>query len=301
MSQKSPNPLLKKLGFSNTDRVVIIHTDDIGMCQATIDAYAQLDATGSISSGAVMVPCPWFLAAAKYADAHPQTDLGIHLTLNSEWETYRWRPLSTTDRKSGLVDSQGYFFHKHEEPQEFADTDAVAIELQAQIQHALNKGFRPTHVDTHMLTLIHPRFLRIYLETAYRFNLPAMIARYDQEDWLQKGFPAEEAVLLAEVVREYEALGFPMLDSFGGLKLAVASQRMEQATQALGALSTGIHHFYIHPSLDTPEARAISPDWQGRVADYETFLNPELGKFLKNEGIQVIGYRTIQEMMPEQS
>ncbi|MBW6474581.1 MAG: ChbG/HpnK family deacetylase, partial [Anaerolineaceae bacterium] len=74
--QKSFNPLLKNLGYSQQDRVVIIHTDDIGMCQATVDAYAHLDAAGSISSGAVMVPCPWFLATVKYAEDHPYTDLG---------------------------------------------------------------------------------------------------------------------------------------------------------------------------------------------------------------------------------
>lgn len=301
MTPKSTNPLLKKLGFSLTDRVVIIHTDDIGMCHATIDAYAQLDDAGTISSGSVMVPCPWFLSAVTYAKTHPKTDLGIHLTLNSEWETYRWRPLSTTDPSTGLIDTQGFFHRKHEEPPKFADPIAVAVELKTQIEHALTIGFKPTHVDTHMLTLLHPKFLRVYLQAAYHFGLPAMIARYDQDNWLQKGFTSEEVIILATIVREFEEQGYPMLDSFGGLKLAIASQRMEQAKQALTALPAGIHHFYIHPSLDTPEARAISPDWQGRVADYETFLNPELGEFLKNEGILVIGYRAIQEMMPAQS
>jgi len=246
----------------------------------------------------VMVPCPWFLAAAEYAMAHPQTDLGIHLTLNSEWETYRWRPMSTRDSRTGLMDPQGFFYRKHEEPQELADSAAVTIELVTQIQHALNIGFKPTHVDTHMLTLIHPRFLHIYLETAYQFGLPAMMARYDQEEWIRKGFTAAEADVLKSIVHEFEEQGYPMLDSFGGLKLAEASDRFEQAKQALADLPAGIHHFYIHPSLDTPEARAISPDWQARVADYETFLNPNLNKFLKNEGIQTIGYRAIEAWMP---
>ena len=105
------NPVLKKLGFSNDDRVAIIHTDDIGMCQASVDAFADMVDYGLISSGAVMVPCPWFLEAAAYSTAHPQADLGVHLTLTSEWETYRWGPISTRDPASGLLDEQG-FFHK---------------------------------------------------------------------------------------------------------------------------------------------------------------------------------------------
>ena len=101
-----PNPILKKLGFSEDDRVVIIHTDDIGMCQASVEAFADMVDFGLISSGAVMMPCPWALAAAKYARLNPQADLGIHLTLTSEWELYRWGPLSTRSQATGLLDPE---------------------------------------------------------------------------------------------------------------------------------------------------------------------------------------------------
>lgn len=298
MSQKSPNPLLKKLGFSHTDRVVIIHTDDIGMCHATIEAYAQLDAAGSISSAAVMVPCPWFLAAAEYAKAHPQTDLGIHLTLNSEWETFRWRPLSTTDPSTGLLDAQGFFHRKHEEPQEFATPEAVEIELKAQIQHALNVGFTLTHVDTHMLTLLHPKFLEVYLRTAYQFGLSAMIPRWNAQDWQKLGFDSEASSRMANIIKEFEEQGYPMLDHFTGLKLNDPTNRMAQAQHALADLPPGLSHFYIHPSKDTPEARAISPDWQARVADFEVFKNELMRDFLKEVGIHLIGYRALLEHMP---
>ncbi|MBW6474295.1 MAG: polysaccharide deacetylase family protein, partial [Anaerolineaceae bacterium] len=274
------------------------HTDDIGMCQATVDAYAHLDTSGSISSGAVMVPCPWFLATVKYAEDHPYTDLGIHLTLNSEWETYRWRPLSTTDPSTGVLDPQGFFYRKHEEPQELADPAAVALEVEAQIRHALNAGFKPTHVDTHMLTLLHPKFLQVYLRTAYQFGLPAMIQRWGAQEWQKLGFDLESSEKMASIISKYEEQGYPMLDYFTGLKLHDPNNRSQQAKVALSKLPPGLSHFYLHPSKDTPEARAISPDWRGRVADYETFMQADMKDFLKNEGIQVIGYRAIQEMMP---
>jgi hypothetical protein len=89
-----PNSCLKKLGFADTDRVVIVHADDIGMCEATLPAIADLFDFGFVSSAAMMVPCPWYPAAAAYAQAHPELDFGVHLTLNSEWEKMRWGPLS---------------------------------------------------------------------------------------------------------------------------------------------------------------------------------------------------------------
>ncbi len=103
----NPNPLLRKLGCSDSDRLVIIHTDDIGMCQATIQAYKDLWEFGTISSGAVMVPCPWFPAVAQMCRENPGMDMGVHATLNAEWEGYRWGPVSTRDRESGLLDTRG--------------------------------------------------------------------------------------------------------------------------------------------------------------------------------------------------
>jgi hypothetical protein len=294
----SVNPLIKKLGFSPSDRVVIIHSDDIGMCQATIDAYAELDEGSKISSGAVMVPCPWFLAAVDYYQSHPTTDLGIHLTLNSEWKSYRWAPLSTVDPASGLMDEQGFFYHRFEEPQEFANAQEVALELKAQIQQAIAAGMKPTHVDSHMLTVIHPKFLQVYLETAYQFGLPAMIPRWVVQDWQNRGFDLESSEKMATIIENYEEQGYPMLDHFTGLKLNDPTNRMQQAKQALANLPTGLSHFYIHPSKDTPETRAISPDWQGRVADYDVFMDEQMIDFLKEEGFQVIGYRALLDLMP---
>ena len=106
----NPNPILKKLGYADDDRLVIIHTDDIGMCQASVDAFADLWAFGGITSGAVMVPCPWFLEAAKFSRENPEADLGIHITLTSEWDTYRWRPISTADRATGLFDDEDSYY-----------------------------------------------------------------------------------------------------------------------------------------------------------------------------------------------
>jgi chitin disaccharide deacetylase len=89
------NSALRHLGFGPRDRVVIIHADDIGMCQATLPALADLLDFGLLSSAAVMVPCPWFPAAAAFCRAHPVVDMGVHLTLNAEWSTYRWGPVAS--------------------------------------------------------------------------------------------------------------------------------------------------------------------------------------------------------------
>ena len=177
----NPNPLMEKLGLAPTDRAVIIHVDDVGMCQASLDAFADLWAFGLITSGAVMVPCPWFPAAAAYAKKTPGVDLGVHLTLTSEWDTYRWGPLSTTDRDSGLLDEEGYFPQETGPVQSKASVDTIVTEIKAQIDRAVSAGMTPTHADTHMGTLMHMEYLPAYIQTAIGYGLPPMMARLDEE------------------------------------------------------------------------------------------------------------------------
>jgi len=104
------NTALRELGFSAADRVVIVHADDVGMCNATVNAFFELADYGVISSGSVMVPCPWFPAVAAACRGNADIDVGVHLTLTSEWDRYRWGPISTRDPASGLLDEEGYFY-----------------------------------------------------------------------------------------------------------------------------------------------------------------------------------------------
>ena len=293
-----PNPVLKKLGLAENDRVAIIHTDDIGMCQASVEAFADLNEIGSISSGAVMVPCPWFLHAADYARQHPQVDLGVHLTLTSEWKTYRWGPVSTRDPASGMIDEEGYFYHLSEPAQEHGDPAAVELELTAQVERALKAGLVPTHVDTHMGTVAHPKFMSIYIQLAMKFHLPPMIPRLNEAGWHALGLNAEFARMAVGLMQQFEESGLPLLDAFGGMTLDSDENRLERTKQAFTNLQPGITHFVIHPSRDTPELRAITPDWRCRVADYHNFMNDELRQHIRKSGVHIIGYRALKELMP---
>jgi predicted glycoside hydrolase/deacetylase ChbG (UPF0249 family) len=293
-----PNPVLRRLGFAENDRVAIIHTDDIGMCLASVTAFASLWDFGLISSGAVMVPCPWFLKAAEYARAHPQADLGVHITLTSEWQTYRWGPISTRDPQSGMIDEEGYFYHLTQPAREHGDPECIQREIEAQVQRALTMGMQPTHMDTHMGVVASPKFMRGYLQIALKYHLPPLIFRMDQAHWMASGLDAETANLAMMLSGYLESLGMPLLDHMVGLDLGNPDGRLDEAKAAFAALEPGITHFILHPSQDLPELREIAPDWRARVANYETFLSEELRKYIQSIGIQVIGYRQLQDLMP---
>lgn len=290
-----PNPLLKKLGYSDTDRLVIIHTDDIGMCQASVQAFKDLWSVGGVTSGAVMVPCAWFPATAKMCRENPEMDMGVHATLNAEWENYRWAPVSDVGAGSGLRDEAGYFHDDPENTSKLASVEDVEQEVHAQIEKALQAGIDITHVDSHMGAIMHPKFIQTYIQAAGGRALPNMLPRLDAVGIEVMGISDTDRVAYAPIMEMLEGIGVPTMDGVLSMPLDQPNGQMETAKKLLGSLPVGITHFILHPSIDTPELRAIAPDWESRVANYETFMSDELKKFIESEGIKPIGYRAIRD------
>ena len=198
--------LAERLGFAATERIAIVHADDIGMCHAAnLGAFDALE-NGVVSCGSIMVPCPWFREAADLAAANPAFDLGVHLTLNSEWPGYRWGPVAGRDRVPSLLDAQGYLPRTTVEVVRSARPDEVEIELRAQIEAALAAGIDVTHLDSHMGTVFFPPFVPIYAKLASEYRLPAMAVRPDPET-LARRRPRGSGCDPAEGLRRARSVG----------------------------------------------------------------------------------------------
>jgi chitin disaccharide deacetylase len=295
----SPNPFLQKLGYAETDRLVILHTDDIGMCHASVQAFQDLWAFGTITSGATMVPCPWFPAVAQMCRDNSAIDMGVHATLNAEWESYRWGPVSTREPGSGLMDGTGYFHQWHQAVYDHASPEEVEKEVNAQIERALEAGIDATHVDSHMGTIMNPLFIQSYIQAASSRLLPSMLPRLNAKGIEMMGVGEQERLAYMPIMEMLESMGLPMVDGLLSMPLNEPSRakQMEIARELLGDLPEGITHFILHPSIDTPELRAIAPDWESRVANYNVFMSDELKKLLEQEGLRRIGYRPLREAM----
>ncbi len=292
-----PNPLLKKLGYADTDRLIIIHTDDIGMCHASVQAFRDLWSVGGVTSGAVMVPCPWFPAVVKMCRENPEMDMGVHATLNAEWESYRWGPVFGVGAGSGLRDEAGYFHDDPDNTSKLASAEDVEREVNAQIEKALKAGIDVTHVDSHMGTIMNPKYIQSYIQAASSRLLPNFLPRLNAVGIDLMGVDAEERVKYAPVMEMMESLGVPMMDGVLSMPLEHGDNHIEVAKKLLDKAPIGITHFILHPSVDTPELRAICPDWQARVANYNAFMSDELKKFMESIDVKLIGYRDVREAM----
>ena len=232
------------------------------MCEATVSALTGLMDFGLVSSASVMTPCPWFGAAAAWFRDHPEVDVGVHITLNSEWERYRWRPVSTVDETSGLVDGDGFLPRTREEVAR-ARVEAVVAEARAQVEMARRSGLRLSHMDAHMFTFRH-LFPAEYARVAEEFGLTALVKPFfDQIVCTPNSGPPED--------------------------------RVEVLQAMFAELPPGLSCVLLHPACDTPELRAIVPQWRYRVADQEAFQDARLKEYVERLGIRIISYRELAE------
>ena len=126
-----------------------------------------------------MVPCPWLTEVADYAKAHPDADLGLHLTLTSEWKTYRWGPVESKDKVPSLLDPSGYLWPEVEPAVRHIKPEEAEREIRAQIERALAMGIHPTHLDSHMGMLFSrgPICFAVYVKVAHEYKLPFLAVR----------------------------------------------------------------------------------------------------------------------------
>ncbi len=271
--------LAERLGFAADDRVVIINCDDLGMCHAANEGTWSSLRSGLATSASLMVPCPW---ARQAAADHMGEDVGVHLTLNAEWDTYRWGPITAAP---SLLDGDGGFPRTVADTWDHADLDEVRRELRAQVERAILWGFDVTHLDSHMGTLqLRPEFFDVYLELAVDFALPLRLSGASTERTI--GFPFR--TLAAD-----EGVVFP--DHFVYVS-GVGSRRALE--RAIFDLRPGVTELYAHPAADTPELRAIAPDWAARVDDLHLLATDAgFGAMVERSGARLIGFRQLRDAM----
>jgi predicted glycoside hydrolase/deacetylase ChbG (UPF0249 family) len=277
--------LARSLGV---DRAAIFHVDDIGMCHGGNLAFLPLARQRYVTCGSVMVPCPWFREIAEAAAADSSLDLGVHLTLTSEWQHYRWAPISTVSRASGLIDDDGYFWRDDASLRRHLVVEAAEAELRAQIERARLAGMNPTHIDAHMAAAMLPELLDCHVRLGHEYGLVPVLPR--------KIRFAPDAQSYNAVVAKLDRDGFPVVDEIRGT-LPVAAEAVEPGYRKLVEdLAPGITHFALH-STRPGEIEAISPQhapW--RTNEYALFASGAVARWCAELGISLIGYRAIQAL-----
>lgn len=293
--------IIEKLGFSHSDKVVIFHIDDMGFSHAANVASFECLDFGIASCGAVIVPAPWFLETASIAKNNPQYDIGVHLTLTAEYDKYRWRALSSADQSTGLLDEERCLWRTAEEAIVNVTVEAAEQEMRVQIEYALQSGIDVTHIDSHMGTVLNPKFIPSYLSLADEYQIPAFLPRVTPEELIAIGL--EEYIdIFMGLISSLEEKGFPLVDHMVIDTGGDHPDKVKYYCERLKEIKPGLTHFLFHPAKMGTELKAIAsglpPDSSGwRNQDYEAFTSNQLKECVESMDIQIIGYRKIRDMI----
>ena len=272
--------LAERLGYDADAKLLIISCDDLGACHAAnLGVYGALR-DGAATCASIMVPAPWARdAALRY---RPTDDIGVHLTLNCEYEAYRFGPIT---HAPSLLSGEAGFPRRIADLWEHADTEEVLRECRAQIERALAWDIDVTHLTPHLTAItLRPEFFDIYLELAVEFRLPVRLPSTITSD--QAGFPFRH--LAAE-----EGVVFP--DHFNHDWRAGSRDRVYDEIRNL---QPGVTEIHVQPAIDTPEVRDLTEAAPGWIDDYELVTDdPKLEQLLADSGATLIGFRLLRDAM----
>ncbi len=284
----------EKLGFPQDKKVLLLHMDDAGMCPEANAAVEKYIEDKHLNSAAVMVPCPNAKSIIDWAKGYPSADIGIHLTLTSEWKNYRWGPVSAAKKVPGLIDPEGKFWHEVPDVVMHASAKEVDTEIRAQIDKVLSWGYKPSHIDTHMGTLYgSPEYVKVFLKVAEDYNIPAnAIDLTDPETvsyFRKAGYPITEDVI--KLMSEYR---LPKLDNFTSVPEGKTyEEKRANFFKLVKSLHSGLTEIIFHPAALSDNLKSITGSWQQRVWEGELFADPIVKKFFEDEGIIITNWKEI--------
>jgi len=278
----------ERLGYPRDAKLLILHADDLGFAHsANAASFDALD-KGVISSASIMVPTPWMTEVAAYARAHPDADLGLHLTLTAEWETYRWGSVESKDKVPSLLDPDGTFPNNDSVVAVRAKQEEIELELRAQIQRAMALGIRPTHLDSHMGSLFTtPALLATYVKLAHEYHLPFLALR--NNPFGGPPMPLEpNDIPLDALIQAFED--------------GPAEKWKEFYLNAIANLKPGLTEIIVHLGHDDAELQAVTVNhapWGSawRQRDYNVVNSPEFKKALQDNKVVLIKWRDLQKLV----
>jgi len=278
----------ERLGHPRDAKLLILHADDIGVAHSENAASFDALDKGVVNSGSIMMPTPWVTEVAAYAKAHPNADLGLHLTLNSEWNTYRWGGLAPRDQTSSLHDPDGTFPREPDVMAKRAKLDEVEKELRAQIDRAYAIGIKPTHVDSHMGALYGtPDLFRTYAKVARSYKLPFLHFIGGADPEIVKTLQPSDIVADAVIMR---------------LQKGSIEEWRKFYLDAIRDMKPGLTVILVHLGYDDAELRAVTTGWDSwgadwRQRDYDVLTSAEFRQALKDNKVVMVTWRDVQRAM----
>jgi predicted glycoside hydrolase/deacetylase ChbG (UPF0249 family) len=281
--------IAERLGYARDAKLLIIHADDLAVAHSEDAASFDALDRGAVTSASIMIPCPWLTEVSAYAKAHPEADLGLHLTLTSEWSTYRWGPVASKNAVPSLLDASGFLWPDTPEAARSIKAEEAEREIRAQVERAIAMGIHPTHLDSHMGALFaRPDLFAVYVKVAREYKLPFLAFLGPNTPPALTSLLSDKDLLINAVV-----IANPSVE-VGNWK--------DFYLNAIRSLKPGVTEFIVHLGHDDAELQAITVDhadygaaWRQR--DYDVVTSPEFKRALEENHIVLIRWKDLKKLL----
>lgn len=271
----------ERLGWKPDDRVLIIHCDDVGMSYANNEGAREALEYGLVTSVSVMMPCPWVPGWLAYMQEHPNVDTGLHLTLTSEYDYYRWVPLAGKNQVPGLADKMGCLPDGVKDVEENATPDEFELEIRAQLDRARTMGLPVTHMDSHMGTCFRPKFIERYAKVGIEEQIPILMVSS-----------------AGDVAKKVWEGGLPVLDQVHtdsyNWKTTDVDEKVGLYVDAIHNLKPGITYMIIHCTKPDDMIGKINGNRDFLYGDYFSMIDPRTKKAIEEEGIILTTWKELK-------
>ncbi len=137
-------------------KTLITRTDDFGSARAANQAILKALKTGNyVRNVSCMAVAPCIEADAMELEAFRKKQnfcIGLHATINSEWEQVKYHSILNAKEIPSLVDEGGVFtMHPMFFQQKMPQVSEVIREISAQLDYLTRLGLTVEYMDTHML------------------------------------------------------------------------------------------------------------------------------------------------------
>ena len=302
--------IINKLNLNEKAKILVVHQDDVGVSHGSNLAFEELCGRGFVTSGSFMVPCPWYSEIAEMCKNNKDLDLGIHLTLTSEYNYYKWRPLSKGDTSTGLVNKYGYFWSTVPEVEKYASKESVEKELRMQIETVLSDNINVSHLDCHMGTGLSPKFQDIYIKLSEKYAIPAIFPRSwdnyndvcSSNEVKNKGL--EEMLSVGKknfnqkVISLENSKNFFIIDYFAMTPFASKNQNAQLIKNIIKDLKPGFTYLALHCNKPG-DMEFIDPDQcYVRIEEYDLAKDKEFIKWIKSiENLHLLSMKKIRSLI----
>jgi len=278
------------------EKRIIINADDFGLSDGINKAVAQAHTDGVLTSATIMTNMPAAEEAIKIAKKLPTLGVGVHLNLTEG------SPLSKEADVRPLLNGSGKFACSPAKLAFFSlaglkRRNAIRTELAAQIQSVVDKGLKPTHLDSHKHIHSFPIIFSIVCELARRFDIPAIRWPFEPKELSRMPWPlpSQGGRKRAKLIRTMAKINYVQNSAF--LKtdalLGIAhTGRIDVSFFRAVALynSAPTAEVMTHPGLTDGLDPAKTRLGQQRKVELQALCSEKTKQYFKNAGIKLVHY-----------